>query len=88
MVEALGDRVPIATAGRFTLYTRTKSPASRWIHDKRNGPDSMPVASLSEQFGVWRSWIGDEQFNAQDPLEVFRWWVDQQGSSSTGTVPS
>jgi hypothetical protein len=78
MTQALGERVPIARAGRFTLYARSMSTTTLYVHDKRNGPESLPVGWLIEQWGIWSTDAGDERSAAADPVKVFEWWVDQQ----------
>lgn len=79
--EALGERIPVELAGCFTLYARRKSRTRLYIHDKRNGPESRPVANISESFGEWTISDGEhERFTSPDPLEAFHWWLGRQAA--------
>ena len=78
LVEGLGERVPIETSGHFTLYARSKTTHELFIHDKRNGPVSLPAGWVTRQFFDWSTHHRGETFSATDPLDAFRWWVEQQ----------
>lgn len=85
MVEALGERVPVELAGRFTLYARSKSSTRLYIHDKRNAPESLPVGSMFEAFGKWSITDADGgSFRSEDPIGAFRWWLGRHGGPSAG----